>query len=65
MKPHGPIRVVRKWRSLCADLILRCLDNPEGLNNGYLPSKHGPRVHKLANGLRLGTTVPSQNLSGA
>jgi hypothetical protein len=65
MKPHGSVRVIRKWHSLCADSILRCLDNLEVLNNGYLPSWHGPQVRELANGLRLGTAVPSQDLSGA
>jgi hypothetical protein len=30
-----------------------------------MPSGHDPRVHELANGLRLGTAVPSQDLSGA
>jgi hypothetical protein len=65
MKPHDPIRVVRKWHDFRADPILRCLDNLKGLNNGYLPSGHGPRVHELANGLRLGTAGPSQDLSGA
>jgi hypothetical protein len=30
-----------------------------------LASRHGPRVHKLANGLRLSTVVLSQDLSGA
>jgi hypothetical protein len=34
-----------------------CFDDLEGLNNGHLPSWHGPRVHELANGLRLGTAV--------
>jgi hypothetical protein len=35
-----------------------------GLNYGYLPSRHGSRVRELANGLRLGAVVLSQNLSG-
>jgi hypothetical protein len=65
MKPHGPIQVIRKWHDLRADPILRCLDNLEVLNNGYLPSWHGPQVCELANGLRLGTAVLSQDLSGA
>jgi hypothetical protein len=59
MKPHALIRVVRKWCGLHTDPILRCLDDLEGLNNGYLHSGCGPRVHELANGLRLGTVVPS------
>jgi hypothetical protein len=40
------------------DLVHGCFGNPEGLNNGHLPSRRGPRVHELANGLRLGTVVP-------
>jgi hypothetical protein len=57
--------VISKWRGMRADPVLTCLDDPEGLNNGYLPSGRGSRVHELANSLRLGTTVPSQDLSGA
>jgi hypothetical protein len=38
MKPHGPVQVVRKWHSIHANSVLRCLDAPEGLNNRYLPS---------------------------
>jgi hypothetical protein len=30
-----------------------------------LASRCGPRAHELANSLRLSTTVPSQDLSGA
>jgi hypothetical protein len=65
MMLHGSIRVVRRWRGLRGDPICRCFDDPKGLNNGYLSSGHGPQVHKLANGLRLSTVVPSQDLSGA
>jgi hypothetical protein len=36
MKPHGFIRVVKKWHSMHVDPVLRCLDDPEGLNSGYL-----------------------------
>jgi hypothetical protein len=43
--------------------VYRCFDNLEGLNNNHFPSGRGPRVHELANGLRLGTVVPSQDLS--
>jgi hypothetical protein len=35
-----------------------------GLNYGFLPCRRSSRVHELANGLRLGTVVPSQDLSG-
>jgi hypothetical protein len=51
--------------TLRVDPIHRCFNNSEGLNNGYLPSGHGPRVHELAHRLRLGTVVSSQDLSGA
>jgi hypothetical protein len=33
MKPHVSVRVVRKWHSMCIDPILRCFDNPEGMNS--------------------------------
>jgi hypothetical protein len=42
-----------------------CFDDPEELNNEYLPSGHDAQVHELANGLRLDTAVPSHDLSGA
>jgi hypothetical protein len=32
---------------------------------GYLTSWHGSDVHELTNSLRLGTPVPSQDLSGS
>jgi hypothetical protein len=48
----------------CMDLVCGCFDNPEGLNCGDLPSRHSSRAHELAIGLRLGTAVPSQDLSG-
>jgi hypothetical protein len=32
MKPHGSIRVFRKWCRMSIDPILRYFDNPEGLN---------------------------------
>jgi hypothetical protein len=65
MTPHNFVRVVRKWHIMRADPILRCLDDPEGLNNGYFPSRHGPQVSELANGLRIGSAVLSQELGGA
>jgi hypothetical protein len=40
-------------------------DNPEGLNRGNLPSGYGSWVRELANSLRLGTALPSQDLSGS
>jgi hypothetical protein len=45
--------------------ILRCFNNPEGLNHENLPSGRGSQAHELVNGLRLGTAVPSQDLSEA
>jgi hypothetical protein len=65
MKLRCSIWIIRKWCNMRVDPILRCLDNPEGLYNGYLPSWCGPRVRELANGLRLCTVVLSQDLSGA
>jgi hypothetical protein len=32
MKPHSSVWVVRKWCGVRINLILRCFDNPEGLN---------------------------------
>jgi hypothetical protein len=32
MKPHGSIQVVRMWCRIRTDPVLRCFDNPEGLN---------------------------------
>jgi hypothetical protein len=34
MKPYSPIWVVRMWRGIHADHVLRCLVDLEGLNNG-------------------------------
>jgi hypothetical protein len=45
--------------------IRRCFKNREGLSNGDLPSWCYSEVHELANGLRHGIVVPSQDLSGA
>jgi hypothetical protein len=47
------------------DLFHGCFDKPEGLSNEGFPSQRGSRIHELTNGLRLGTLVPSQDLSGA
>jgi hypothetical protein len=58
------VRVVRRVCSARTDPVCGCFDNPKGLNYGYLPSRRGSRVHEVANGLRLGTVVPSQDLSG-
>jgi hypothetical protein len=64
MKPHGSVWAVKRWHGLRVDPVHSYFDNPEGLNNGYLPSGRGPQVHELANSLRPGTAVLSQDLSG-
>jgi hypothetical protein len=50
------------WCSIRTNPVLRCFDNPEGLS--YEDLLVGV-VSDLANGLRLGTVVPNQDLSGA
>jgi hypothetical protein len=65
MKPHDSIWVMRRWCCKSTDPVRGCLDNPEGLNNGHLPSWHAPRVHELANGLRLGIVVPKIGFEGS
>jgi hypothetical protein len=62
MKPHSSVQVVRKWCGMHTNPILRCFDNPEGMNCENLLVGI---VLELANGLRLGTVVSSQDLSGA
>jgi hypothetical protein len=62
MKPHSLVQVVKMWCSMRTDLVLMCFDNSEGLSCGDLLVGIVP---ELANGLRLGTAVPSQDLSGA
>jgi hypothetical protein len=52
------------WCSIFTDLILRCVNNPEGLNYGDLLEGIIPELGELANGLRLNTEVPCQDLSG-
>jgi hypothetical protein len=41
MKCLGSIQIVRKQSSMRTNLILRCFDNLEGLNNGDVPSSYG------------------------
>jgi hypothetical protein len=36
MKTHDSIRVDGKWCGMRTDNVLRCFDNPEGLNCGDL-----------------------------
>jgi hypothetical protein len=64
---YEALRSVQPVRRVCGirtDPVCGCFDNAGGLNYGYLPSRHGSRVRELANGLRLGAVVLSQNLSG-
>jgi hypothetical protein len=65
MKPHGSVRVVRRWCGMHIDPVHGCFNNPEGLNHGNLSSGHGSWVCELANGLRLGAALPSRDLSEA
>jgi hypothetical protein len=65
MKPHSSDRIVRRWCIVRTNPVRGCFDNPEELNRGNLPRGCGSRVHELANSLILGTTVLSQDLSGA
>jgi hypothetical protein len=62
MKPYDYARVVKKWCGMRTNPVLRCFDNSEGLNCEDLTIGVVP---ELANGMRLGTVVPSQDLSGA
>jgi hypothetical protein len=62
MKPHGSVWVIRMWFGIHTDPILKCFYNPEGLSCGDLLVDVVP---ELANDLRLGTVVPSQDLRGA
>jgi hypothetical protein len=32
MKPLGSVQVDRMWCGMCTDPVLRCFNNPEGLN---------------------------------
>jgi hypothetical protein len=65
MKPHSCIWVVRRLCGMHIDPVCGCFDNPERLNYRDLPGGRGSRVRELADGLRLSTTLPSQDLSGA
>jgi hypothetical protein len=51
------------WYSICTDPVLGCVNNPEGLNYGDLLEAVIPELGELANGMRLNTEVPSQDLS--
>jgi hypothetical protein len=42
MKPHDSIWVVRKYRGMRADHVHMSVDDPEGLNIGYMPSGCDP-----------------------
>jgi hypothetical protein len=45
--------------------VLSCFINPKGLNYEDLLEGIIPELDELANGLRLNTEVPSQDMSGA
>jgi hypothetical protein len=47
------------------DHVLRCVNNPEGLNCRDLVEGIVPELGELANGLRLNSEVARQDLSGA
>jgi hypothetical protein len=42
MKPHGSVRVVRRWCGVRTNPICESFDNLEGLNIGHLPSRRSP-----------------------
>jgi hypothetical protein len=46
------------------DPVYGCFNNPKGLNHGNFLSGCVSWVCELANGLSLGITIPSQDLSG-
>jgi hypothetical protein len=52
------------WCGICINPVLWCFNNLEGLRCGDLLVGMVPSL-RLANGLRLGTAVPSEDLSGA
>jgi hypothetical protein len=52
------------WCGICTEPVLGCVNNSEGLNCGDLLEGVIPELVELANGLRLNTEVPSQDLSG-
>jgi hypothetical protein len=63
MKSHNSICVGRMWCKILTDPVLRCFVNPKGLSCGDLLVGVVPR--DMANGLRLSTVVPSQDLTRA
>jgi hypothetical protein len=65
MKPHGSVRVVRLGCGKCTNSVIRCFISSEGLNCRDMLEGMVHKFVELANGLRLSTDVPSQDLSGA
>jgi hypothetical protein len=61
-KPLGSVQFIKMWCGIRTDPIHGCCDNLEGLSYGDLLISVVP---ELANGLRLGTIVLSQDMSGA
>jgi hypothetical protein len=53
------------WCGICTNLVLRCVNNSEVLNCGDLLECVILELGELANGLRLNSEVPYQDLSGA
>jgi hypothetical protein len=52
------------WCGIHTDLVLKCFINLKGLNCEEMLEGVVPELSELANGLRLSTEVPSQDLSG-
>jgi hypothetical protein len=65
MKPHSSVQVVRLGCGEHTKPVLRCFVNLEGLNCRDLLVGVTHEFTELANGLRLSTEVPSQDLSRA
>jgi hypothetical protein len=65
MEPHGSIRVFRNVVQNSHRPHPQVFCEPGGAELRGLASWRGPRALELANGPRLSTTVPSQDLSGA
>jgi hypothetical protein len=63
-KPMVPSELSELWCGIHTDPILRCSVSLEGLNWEDLLEGVAPELGELANGLRVSTKVPSQDLSG-
>jgi hypothetical protein len=58
MKPLDSFRVFRMWCGVCTDPVLRCFDDPEGLNCWDLLVGVVPELSSRLT-LRLSTVVSS------